>query len=514
MKYFKICTEAIVLCCTTLLQKGTSNLPSKADHRLIESLIKAGVDVNSVDSEGNTLLHLIFRSYSQFQFSFNRTAEVILDRGIDVNKMNYAGFTPLMAAMQAKEKKPLSEAVIINHLYAGRSGRVAFKFDFENGVTGDNLLHYAARIPSIDSIAQLLESGELSAITLNNSLLTPQSYVPISHRTSRKLLYIQERTKVLNLLAKVDEDFSFEEDIKNAANQISLNRGGAKLIQRRASISIGKSASNSDRSATGYSISGSSTILKSVSNHPVNINFERKSNNQKAGVPIGKIRLSLRKPSLGSNLSASPVDMTTNQMSQRAKLLRAQKSFGKSENNEKIGQIINDLAKLAAKVIAMLRVNTTESLKDSFVSSADKNSQVGLADSISEGSHMGERMVHYLLPSKNQIEDTPIANCIAQQKRALMSLGKKKTDITSSLRDPTIDRLCKLYINLLLKMTVRILNSDKIALSKCSISLLISAIIMLNQDRLSLKKLLTGCNIKQSSLFLTRNHVRQPLTDP
>jgi ankyrin repeat protein len=128
---------------------------SDADRRLTRELIEAGVDVNSLDVEGNTLLHLIYRNHSYYQFTFNKTADMLIEKGADVNLMNKRGLTPLMAALDAGEIRPLSDAIIRNLVYSGRPGIVAFRVDLENNITGDTLLHYSAALLCSHSVDRL-----------------------------------------------------------------------------------------------------------------------------------------------------------------------------------------------------------------------------------------------------------------------------------------------------------------------------------------------------------------------
>ena len=53
----------------------------KYDIYLLEELVQMGHNVNSQDARGNSILHHIYENYNDFQLLFNRSNQILLEKG-------------------------------------------------------------------------------------------------------------------------------------------------------------------------------------------------------------------------------------------------------------------------------------------------------------------------------------------------------------------------------------------------------------------------------------------------
>lgn len=128
------------------------------DGELAEIIIDKGVDVNSKNKIGDTPLHVLVRANLTFSAEGkHKTYEVFLKKGADINRKNNKGMTPLMAAIAQNNK------VYIRKLLD--SGADIMAKDNE----GNTILHYAARnTRNLDFMKQVLEIGSDIDINTQN----------------------------------------------------------------------------------------------------------------------------------------------------------------------------------------------------------------------------------------------------------------------------------------------------------------------------------------------------------
>lgn len=216
---------------------------SKADHLILSKMIEAGFDPDSEDFEGNTCLHFIFKNYSEYKFNFNKSGDALLEHGADPNKKNKKGMTPLMLALYFKEKRALTDSIewnkkarqnkpSIDQLQRACSFSIPFDLKLENTMTGETLLHYACKIPSLLSIISLIEEGSVDPLGLNNDLKTARQLLPISHSMSNKILLMAERKKFKQILEDNDDIFS-ESNLESTYRTASTERKSKFLIPIR-----------------------------------------------------------------------------------------------------------------------------------------------------------------------------------------------------------------------------------------------------------------------------------------
>ena len=468
---------------------------SDADRRLTRELIEAGVDVNSLDVEGNTLLHLIYRNHSYYQFTFNKIADMLIEKGADVNLMNKRGLTPLMAALDAGEIRPLSDAIITNLVYSGRSGIVAFRVDLENNITGDTLLHYSARIPSIDLVMQLLETGQLSPLVLNRDLMLASEYMPASYRTSKKVLYLNERHAFEVMLKSDDDEDSFDKDLH------VMPKG--QLIKFNMLCLAGKKVSIDKFSITPQSTSIRTTTLGSAVKKQVaalKFKFFRPANTNTTTSIRANLNLTLSRPT-----GITHIDMPDNNQHRTGRIVKpilVRRELTDNDVKVKIAHAIGDLTRTAAKTVAAIKYLKNDA--DSYYVNSLENSSLlpyDISDGMATSDHLGKQMTAGVCECRQAIEATTIVNSFMQQRRLLKSINRLKSKTSTLREDLNTARLCRHYVDLLLKLTVRLINSDMMLLTECSISLLISAVVELELDRSLIKKLMKACTSKKSSLW-------------
>ena len=61
----------------------------KCEVWLVEALIQAGIDVNMIDAEGNTPLHIIAGVFAKQKFKSIRIADLIMSKNPKVNALNH-----------------------------------------------------------------------------------------------------------------------------------------------------------------------------------------------------------------------------------------------------------------------------------------------------------------------------------------------------------------------------------------------------------------------------------------
>lgn len=140
----------------------------------------------------------------------------------------------------------------------------------KNGKTG---LHYAAQIPSLLLLIDLIEEGSISPLTTDIFLNLPSRYVPIINLTSRKFTHMCERNAFMEHVMKEreEEDFNFGSfegfsetkrgDFSNEKNQLESPK---KQLKARLSSSL--MLKNSKKSFTNIAAKNSKKIVIKLRN--------------------------------------------------------------------------------------------------------------------------------------------------------------------------------------------------------------------------------------------------------
>lgn len=186
--------------------------------KLVPVLIDSGVNVNEVDSEMNTALHLICRNATSDHCL--QSVQLLIDKGIDINCLNKFGQTALHVAFNSnritQQLCSLFELLLRNNIdislkdYDGYNAlhylfmsspdsasfidllkAVNFKTDLDRNSFVDrsrqNLLHYGSRIGAADCLSYLLTFNSPNALDCHGC--TPLALAIInSHKGSCQFL--------------------------------------------------------------------------------------------------------------------------------------------------------------------------------------------------------------------------------------------------------------------------------------------------------------------------------------
>lgn len=125
--------------------------------RIIELLVSSGLDINAVDSSGDTPLHLAVR------FSWPEAAEYLVAHGASVHSTNSAGTPPYFEAAVAASSHVEAMMTIFT--------RQGINLNHQ-GPDGSTLLHMAAAVGNAELVAFLLSRG-IAACERNNKGWTP-----------------------------------------------------------------------------------------------------------------------------------------------------------------------------------------------------------------------------------------------------------------------------------------------------------------------------------------------------
>lgn len=77
---------------------------SKGSYKIVDLLIKAGANVNAVDANSNTPLHLVERETHRDKRNTFAIVELLVNAGADVNAKNEDNKTPLDLAKSDESK--------------------------------------------------------------------------------------------------------------------------------------------------------------------------------------------------------------------------------------------------------------------------------------------------------------------------------------------------------------------------------------------------------------------------
>lgn len=227
-----------------------------------------------------------------------------------------------MAGLAVGEKKPLFDAIASTHLCSGKQ-QSTFDFQVINSVTGDSLLHYGAKLPSIGVIEDLLNFTTINPISVNYVMKTALQYLPKSHKTSRKLLLRAERGAFVKALQQEDS-FDFGNEIKSSnSTYITQKSTIMKKLDDSSMISRPSTAINMSMARlkiSSLNVSRTSSVekgksmirLKTPESYPVKSFIEAKQSGSELFLPDLN-RLAAKMISLVNSLNDTENTWTKNQ---------------------------------------------------------------------------------------------------------------------------------------------------------------------------------------------------------
>lgn len=130
----------------------------KCEIWLVELLITSGIDVNMIDAEGNTPLHILMGIYGKQKFKCKRIAELIMSRNPKVNAYNHENWAPLHIAARKGYSCALKWIINQNAIL-----KLNKKELFDVNIKGGSLdwvpLHLASHSNHFKSVEILVNAG-------------------------------------------------------------------------------------------------------------------------------------------------------------------------------------------------------------------------------------------------------------------------------------------------------------------------------------------------------------------
>jgi ankyrin repeat protein len=122
--------------------------------KVVDLIIKRGVDINRVDRRGDGALHYIFKNLKEPNIDvYHFMTETLLNMKLKMNNINKEGETALIQCIKSKIQYPflLAEAWNnssapqgLNESHFSKFRNEKFDFDIPDQKTGKTCLHYAA----------------------------------------------------------------------------------------------------------------------------------------------------------------------------------------------------------------------------------------------------------------------------------------------------------------------------------------------------------------------------------
>ena len=161
----------------------------RKNHSSMKEMLELGLDVDTVNSKGDTILHLVLKYYN----GTNKMVRLLLESGADVNAVNNKGETPLHIATEYRYQTD-------RHEYRNKS---KIKILLENGAKvnavnnkGETPMHIATKFKTSKyrsgyrEMLELLENGaEINAV--NNEGETPFDIATKYRGTAKQKLLLQ-----------------------------------------------------------------------------------------------------------------------------------------------------------------------------------------------------------------------------------------------------------------------------------------------------------------------------------
>jgi len=149
-----------------------------------EKLIITGLDINSIDSGGRTILWIAISKFNTSPIFFQELCILLLKAGAFPNKADRLGISPVMKAVLKTDYDALRFILEWN---SDCSTLERFDLYSKFPDTGLNIFCKACQIPDIRMIVILLTPSIALSSTLSSSLHTPSSFTPPSYLSSKKL---------------------------------------------------------------------------------------------------------------------------------------------------------------------------------------------------------------------------------------------------------------------------------------------------------------------------------------
>lgn len=129
----------------------------KSEVWLVELVLAGGVDVNTIDAEGNTSLHILMGIFNKQKYKSKRIGELILAKSPKVNVHNYENWAPIHLAARKGYNSALKWVRKMNVTLLANQEK--FDLNIRGGSLGWVPLHLASHSNDFESVEVLIESG-------------------------------------------------------------------------------------------------------------------------------------------------------------------------------------------------------------------------------------------------------------------------------------------------------------------------------------------------------------------
>ena len=130
----------------------------KCEIWLIEMILLAGVDVNMIDAEGNTPLHILMGVFGRQKFKCKRIGDMLMMKNPLVNFYNHENWTPLHIASRKGFSSAIKWIVKKNKILIEEK-KEAFDLNIRGGSLNWVPLHLASHSNDFNSIEVLIQAG-------------------------------------------------------------------------------------------------------------------------------------------------------------------------------------------------------------------------------------------------------------------------------------------------------------------------------------------------------------------
>jgi ankyrin repeat protein len=129
----------------------------KSEVWLVELVLAGGVDVDTIDAEGNTALHILMGIFCKQKHKSKRIGELIVARGPKVNVHNYENWAPIHLAARKGYSSALKWVSRMNSTFL--KDKEKFDLNIRGGSLGWVPLHLASHSNDFSSVEILIDSG-------------------------------------------------------------------------------------------------------------------------------------------------------------------------------------------------------------------------------------------------------------------------------------------------------------------------------------------------------------------